>query len=202
RAGDLSWRMKHVRRTSGQPGSRGFWSPAWALFLGLLPGVLGCATDAPPRNGGLGGKETAAALMAGELLLKKGDLDGSLAEFNRAISLEPDNPAGYAGRAYVRHRQGDSQGAIDDFTRAVELDPRMSTAFAARAFVRLASGDLDRAIDDFSAALALDPSDAMAYHGRGVARVHNGDLKGALRDYGEAIRLDPTLAAAWNNRGV
>src|SRR5262245_56127491 len=127
--------MIDVRRTSRKPGSRGFCGPAWALLLGLLPGFLGCATDDPPSRKRELTDDAAVALVAGEVLLKKGDLDGSLAEFNRAISLDPRHAAGYAGRAYVRHRRGDSEGAIADFTRAVQLDPRMSTAYAARGFV-------------------------------------------------------------------
>ena len=173
-------------------GAGKFWTPAWALFLGLLPGVLGCATDAPPADGADNlSDEAAMAIVSGELKLRDGDLDGSIADFNRAISLQPRHPAAYAGRAYVLHRKGDPEGAIADFTRAVELDPQLSTAYAARAFVRMSKGDLDRAIEDFTQALALNKEDGMAYHGRGVARSHKGDLPGAVADYTEAIRIDP-----------
>src|SRR5688500_5398510 len=137
--------MNNVRRMSRRPGSRGLWGPAWALFLGLLPGVYGCATDAPPPRDEELSDDAAAALWSGEVRLKKGDLDGSLADFNRAISLQPRHAAGYAGRAYVRHRRGDPEGAIADFSRAVDLNPRMSGAYAARAFVRLSCGDLEQA---------------------------------------------------------
>src|SRR5262245_56588033 len=182
--------MRNVRRTSKELGSRKAFGPAWALFLGLLPGVLGCATDAPPESPDLT-DEAAMAIVSGELKLRDGDLDGSIADFNRAISIQPHHPAAYAGRAYVLHRKGDPEGAIADFTRAVELDPKLSTAYAARAFVRMSRGDLDRAIDDFTQALALNREDGMAYHGRGVARSHKGDLTGAVADYTEAIRIDP-----------
>lgn len=47
----------------------------------------------------------------------------AMEDFNKAISLEPDNPYYYACRAYVKDKTGDSEGAVEDYQKAHDLDP-------------------------------------------------------------------------------
>src|SRR5881392_814213 len=106
------WRMKNIRRTSGAPARRGLSSPAWALFLGLLAGGLGCATDHPPAGAAerpasaSPNVDAAQALVSGEAKLRAGNLDGAFDDYNRAIALRPKHAPAYAGRAFVRYQQG------------------------------------------------------------------------------------------------
>jgi tetratricopeptide (TPR) repeat protein len=62
-------------------------------------------------------------LNRGTKELDAGDLDGALADFNRAIELDPNYSAPYFNRGLLRTRQADYDGAISDFTKAIALNP-------------------------------------------------------------------------------
>ena len=52
---------------------------------------------------------------------KNGDLDGAMADFDRAIELNPKNDAPFYNRAQAKRLKKDAAGAIADYTRAIEL---------------------------------------------------------------------------------
>lgn len=55
--------------------------------------------------------------------LHKKDQLRSLADFNKAIALDPNYSYRYASRAFARQNFGDLDGAVADYQKAVELDP-------------------------------------------------------------------------------
>ena len=58
-------------------------------------------------------------------LMQLGQSSQALAEFNTAISLEPDFGASYASRGILHDRMGRYEKAIEDYERALELDPEL-----------------------------------------------------------------------------
>lgn len=51
------------------------------------------------------------------------DLNGALADMNKAQELEPDKPYRYSSRAFIRDAMKDIKGAIADYKIAIKLDP-------------------------------------------------------------------------------
>ncbi|MFY0644257.1 MAG: tetratricopeptide repeat protein [Bacteroidia bacterium] len=51
----------------------------------------------------------------------------SLDDFDKAISLEPENPYYWACRAYVRDKLGKTEEAVADYQKAHDLDPEDAT---------------------------------------------------------------------------
>ena len=77
----------------------------------------------------------------------KGDLDGAIAEYTRAIELDPRYADAYLNRANTQADKGDMGHAIADYNRALEINPALARAYAGRGGVK---GDLDGALSDYS----------------------------------------------------
>ncbi len=73
----------------------------------------------------------------------KGDHDGAIADYNRAIEL--------AAKLAIFC----VDGTIADYNRAIELDPKQPRAYMNRGFAKQAKDDVDGAIADYNRALEL-----------------------------------------------
>ena len=125
---------------------------------------------------------------------KKGDLDGAIADFTRAIELNPKDDAPYYNRAQAKRLKKDAAGAIADYTRAIELGSTNPAAYNNRGNARAENNDRNGAIADYTRAIELKPDYARAYYNRAVAREAKGDVTGAAADFKRAEKLDPELA--------
>jgi tetratricopeptide (TPR) repeat protein len=125
---------------------------------------------------------------------KNGDLDGAIADFNRAIELNPNDDAPYYNRAQARRLKKDTAGAIADYTRAIELGCKNPAAYNNRGNARSENNDPDGAIADYTRAIELKPDYARAYYNRAVTKKAKGDTSGAAADFKHAQELDPKLA--------
>src|SRR5438445_174606 len=132
---------------------------------------------------------------------KNGDLDGALADFNRAIELNPKDDAPYYNRAQARRLKNDTAGAIADYTRAIELGSTNPAAYNNRGNARAENNDRDDAIADYTRVIELDPKNVGAYNNRGILKARNNDPDGAVADYNQAIQANPKDAKAYINRG-
>ena len=126
---------------------------------------------------------------------KNGDLDGALADFNRAIELNPKDDAPYYNRAQAKRLKEDAGGAIADYTRAIDLGSKNPAAYNNRGNARAENNDRDGAIADYTRAIELKPDYARAYYNRAVTKQAKGDATGAEADFKTAAKLDPELAS-------
>jgi len=124
---------------------------------------------------------------------KKGDLDGAIADFDRAIKLNPKDDAPYYNRAQARRLKKDAAGAIADYTKAIELGSTNPAAYNNRGNARSENKDLDGAIADYTRAIELKPDYARAYYNRAFTKETKGDKTGAEADFKMARKLDPQL---------
>ena len=85
---------------------------------------------------------TLKGLIGGIEKAKNGDLDGAIADFDRAIELNPKDDAPYYNRAQAKRLKKDAAGAIADYTRAIEqaLKTRPLTTTAATLERRITTG--------------------------------------------------------------
>jgi len=126
---------------------------------------------------------------------KEGDLDGAIAEFTRAIELNPKDDAPYYNRAQAKWLKKDGAGAIADYTRAIELGSTNPAAYNNRGNARAENNDRDGAIADYTRAIELNPNYARAYYNRAVTKQAKGDAAGAAADFKHAQELDPELVS-------
>jgi len=124
---------------------------------------------------------------------KNGDLDGAIADFDRAIKLNPKDDAPYYNRAQAKRLKNDTAGAIADYTRAIELGSTNPAAYNNRGNARAENNDRDGAIADYTRAIELNPNYARAYYNRAMTKEAKGDKAGAEADFKTAAKLDPEL---------
>jgi tetratricopeptide (TPR) repeat protein len=130
------------------------------------------------------------------------NLDQALADYSKAIELDPKFGAAYSSRGRVYHEKGDLDEALADYCKAIELDPNFEATFVVRGGVYHEKGDLDEALADYSKAIELDSKYAVAYTNRGGVYYEKGNFDEALADYSKVIELDPKYAVAYINRGL
>ena len=126
---------------------------------------------------------------------KQGDLDGAIADFDRAIEIDPKDDAPYFNRAQAKWQKKDTAGAIADYTRAIELGSQNPAAYNNRGNARSDNNDQAGAIADYTRAIELKPDYARAYYNRAVTKRAKGDVTGAEADFKTAAKLDPELAS-------
>ena len=126
---------------------------------------------------------------------KNGDLDGAIADFDRAMELDPKDDAPYYNRAQARRLKKDTVGAIADYTKAIELGSTNPAAYNNRGNARAENNDRDGAIADYTRAIELKPDYARAYYNRAMLKKEKGDKPGAAADFKRAQKLDPELAS-------
>jgi len=132
----------------------------------------------------------------------KGDLDGALEDYDRAVDLDPKNVDAFYRRGLDRQAKGDLGGALADYTQVLGLDPKRADAFSCRGFIKQAQGDLDGALADYNQALLVNPKFSRAYYNVGLIEARKGNLDQAISAYDHTIDLDPKMDLAYYNRGV
>lgn len=151
--------------------------------------------------------------------LQKGDSDGALADYEKAIELKPSLPSALSGRGYFRYQKRDFDRALADFAKAIELKPNYADAYVDRGIVRGLTGDIDGALADMRKGAALNPQsvsdsdsgnfsspfielnqfitknprDARAYEIRGIFRLLQRKETEAAKDFRKSLELEPTL---------
>jgi tetratricopeptide (TPR) repeat protein len=134
-----------------------------------------------------------------------GDYRGSLANFDRAISIDPNLAIAYGYRGFLKaEKLQDVRGALADYNRSIQLDSKSTIAYRNRGLLKQEKlQDVRGALADYNRAIQLDSKSASAYYNRGALKQEKlQDVQGALADYNRAIQLDPKFAFVYNNRGL
>jgi tetratricopeptide (TPR) repeat protein len=94
----------------------------------------------------------------GILMLVQGNYQAAEADFNRATSMQPNQPEAVLNKGISRYQRGDVQTARDLFTKAIDLKTDYpALAYFGRALANEDAGDVKAAYSDFRKAEQLDP---------------------------------------------
>jgi tetratricopeptide (TPR) repeat protein len=128
------------------------------------------------------GDDAESLFILGAHALERERMQDAIAQFSRALALDPGYARAHANLAIALARSGASGLALAHYAEAIRLDPRGANAWFNRAGLRLREGDAAGAAADYRRALELDPDD-------GAAR---RELAEALRQTGQppAARLE------------
>ncbi|MFJ8441881.1 tetratricopeptide repeat protein [Kitasatospora griseola] len=126
--------------------------------------------------------------------------DSALADFERAVALDPDQPQALHSRARALIVGKRYEEALADLDRAVELDPGFSAAFATRGDTRRLTARHQEALADLDRAIELDPGHTWAVGSRGRTYLELGRYEEALAEFDRAVELDPGYVWAVGSR--
>ena len=126
---------------------------------------------------------------------KNGDLDGAIADFDRAAELDPKNDAPYYNRAQARRLKNDTAGAIADYTKAIELGSTNPAAYNNRGNARAENKDRDGALLIIRAPSNSNPITRAPTTIVRPLKKEKRDAAGAAADFKRAQKLDPELVS-------
>ena len=67
---------------------------------------------------------------------EQGDYQGAIADYTKALEINPESANAYYNRGNAKNKLGDHQGAIADYTKALEIDPQNGIAYLNRGVVK------------------------------------------------------------------
>jgi tetratricopeptide (TPR) repeat protein len=120
---------------------------------------------------------------------KKGDYDQAIANYTRAIEINPNYAKAYFYRGLAYQDKGDYDRAIADYTKAIEINPKLDIAYNNRGLAYQDKGDYDRAIADYTKAIEINPKFDVAYYNRGSTYYKKGDHHRGIYDMQMACKL-------------
>jgi tetratricopeptide (TPR) repeat protein len=133
----------------------------------------------------------------GDHLYIKGQLDAAIAEYRKAISLDPKMYEPHHMLGWALDDKGDRHGSIAEFLEAVRLNPDDADTYDSLASKINDKSHHESALAFYNEVLRLDQKNAKAHVGLGHALAkRKEDWDGAIKEYREALRLDPKNAKA------
>jgi len=135
----------------------------------------------------------------GNELFKQNQYDLAIANYNKAISLDPSYKFAYYNRGVVYGAKNEYDLAIQSYTKTISLDPNYTSAYNNRGNAYREIAKYELALPDFSKAISLNPNYKDAYNGRGLIYMRMGEYSLSVNDYVKAISLDGNYGQAYIN---
>lgn len=161
----------------------------FVTLMALLPALGSCAIYG------------SVPYSRGNTFLQEGQYDAAIAEFNKALEINPKSALAYYHRGLAYSNKGLHNAAVADFTDAIALNPGilektsvLHLAYFSRGVSYQATGKLGPAIEDFTRSIEINSTIAEAYAQRGKARLDRRENKLAMADFNKAVEMKPELA--------
>jgi eukaryotic-like serine/threonine-protein kinase len=137
----------------------------------------------------------------GELYTATGRLPQAIAEFRRALAIEPDSADASLGLGEAYAAVADTPHAVESFERAIRLRPSYWAGYNKLGGFDFAHGRYAEAIAMFTRVTELAPDNARGYYNLGAAYHASAHFEEARAAYERSIALQPT-SDAYSNLGT
>lgn len=131
--------------------------------------------------------------------LKEGNTNGAIAQYRKAIALNPGLPGVHFELAEVLYTADDlsvKQKALPEFQEALKQNPEDVKSMCRLGEIDLQNGNVSEASAYYSKAVGLHPDDAEANFGLAKTLIEMDQTSKALPILERAVQLDPTNATA------
>lgn len=92
----------------------------------------------------------------GKEKLQLEDFIGAIADYNKAIEIDPQDANAYYNRGVAKICLGDYSGAITDCNTTIEIDPKFGDAYLTRGSAKIQLGQKDSGCLDYSKSCKLN----------------------------------------------
>jgi len=134
--------------------------------------------------------------------MAKGDLAAAKKDFQKVLTLAPDNVATTINLGLVAYRQKQHAEAEKLLRKVVRAQPEAGLAWLILGVIAYDQDKLDEALAALAQAALLEPKNATVHQYLGVTVGKKGWLSGAEDELRKAIELDPGYAEAHFNLAV
>ena len=130
---------------------------------------------------------------------RRGNPRMALADFNKAIEMEPSYINAYINRGFLLSKLGALPQALADDDKAVNLNPKLAGAYINRGQVYDKMGHFNEALADYNKAISLKDNLAESYNDRANVYFKMGNLPQAIADYNKALTFKTDYADVYYN---
>jgi tetratricopeptide (TPR) repeat protein/TolB-like protein/predicted Ser/Thr protein kinase len=137
------------------------------------------------------------------------NLDNAVADFERALQLDPNYALAYAGlgSAYWKKYENSKDmrwiaTSRESCRKSLSLDGTLAAGHLCLGTIEAGSGDYEKAVADFQRALDIEPTSDATYRGLGFAYQRLGMFNEAEKTYRRAIDLRPEYWAGYSWLGA
>lgn len=126
----------------------------------------------------------------------KGDFEGALKDFDKALELNPENALTYFSQAIVYHNLQEIQKAYDTYSKSIEYNPEMIDAYYNRAHVLLLDKNakkeiLEQALSDLKKSYELDNKFLDAYYYAAVVEMKLENYTKSVELLDKVLEMEP-----------
>jgi len=114
---------------------------------------------------------------------EKGDYEASIAQFNKAIELNPNDSQKYFSRGLSYKARKEYELALSDFEKASALNEKSYQAMFRIGEVYLIQNEYEKAIKKFNSAIEINSEYNLIYYNRGMAYLKSGKTTKAIEDH-------------------
>jgi len=166
-------------------------------FLSYLDGeerkrILGEAMERFPTDKKL-------FIMAGRIKLMENDLIGAARDFEKAVQLNPDDPASYMQKGEAYYELGQFQVAATDYDQAIQLQPINPHAYYNKGNALFYMDEEDEASQSYSVAVEQKPDFANALNNQASIQINRHNYAEAIELLNRAIDEQPSYAFSYFN---
>ena len=138
----------------------------------------------------------------GVVLKRLGRLEEALSDFNRALSIDPNNAFALNNSGQILKERGDLSQALKNFNLAISLNKNYADAYNNRGKTLFLQGKVEDALMNYKEAILLKPDLEDGYYNLGTALAKLKHFVHAIKAFDRAIELKSDYTQAYNNRGV
>ncbi len=137
----------------------------------------------------------------GSRQLEAKDNEAALANFDRALNLQPDHYKAWFGQGMALGNLERHNDALRSFDEALVLEPNASFGWHNRAIALGKLGRCLEALNSFDRAIEFNPCAPSIWHNRGLLLIDMGLYYKAILSFDRSLHLQPDAHWTWYNRG-